>query len=147
MRLYAIGKKQISEKDVSSRETRWSDIFEVRPPTIKDAGMGLFAARSFVVGECLGVYYGRVKSAIVPTQPRSDYSLSVSWPPDTSQRAISSFTGSTPWCVAYARRLRTACTAVAMTMPFTMKYAGIVNLLNPISLKDATPTAPRYTDA
>jgi hypothetical protein len=46
----------------------WWQGVEVRPSRIDGAGDGLFTTRRFVVGEVLGLYYGRVLSLVEATR-------------------------------------------------------------------------------
>ena len=56
----------------------WNNLFTIQQSTIKGAGLGLFAARTFAKGETLGVYYGPIKPDNSKTEG-SIYALGVIW--------------------------------------------------------------------
>ena len=50
-------------------EHTWLDLFEVRPSTIENAGLGLFALRDYANGSLLGMYAGKVVRRPSQTRP------------------------------------------------------------------------------
>ena len=56
----------------------WNNLFTIQQSTIDGAGLGLFAAQTFVKGETLGIYYGPFKPDDSKTEG-SIYALSLVW--------------------------------------------------------------------
>ena len=76
---------QIREFLPVKEDFHWIDLYEIKPSTISNAGYGLFAARAYSKGKCLGVYFGRSvkeeKSERDP--PRTAYAIRIRWPTRT----------------------------------------------------------------
>jgi hypothetical protein len=66
----------------SLQTKEWFSLFDIKPSGIEGAGYGLFAARPFLEGATLGVFYGDVKDD-VPCLRKTFYAMEVNWPPDS----------------------------------------------------------------
>jgi hypothetical protein len=60
----------------------WISLFEVKKSNLPGADYGLFAARPYMSGDVLGVFYGII-SERTPNGHYSPFALEVAWPPES----------------------------------------------------------------